>query len=70
MCARTRAIAVVHYAGVACEMDAILELARKHDLLVVEDAAQALGSLLAASLADASGAALERRRQALSMQPI
>ena len=34
------------------------------------DAAQALGSLLAASLADASGAALERRRQALSMQPI
>jgi len=39
---RTRAIAVVHYAGVACEMDAIMEIARRHDLLVVEDAAQAL----------------------------
>src|SRR5262245_63616515 len=39
---RTRAIAVVHYAGVACEMDAIMELARRHNLVVVEDAAQAL----------------------------
>ena len=39
---RTKAIAVVHYAGVACEMDAIMALARKHGLLVVEDAAQAL----------------------------
>jgi dTDP-4-amino-4,6-dideoxygalactose transaminase len=37
---RTRAIVPVHYAGVACEMDAILEIARQHDLLVVEDAAQ------------------------------
>ncbi len=37
---RTRAIAVVHYAGVACEMDAILAIARKHGLRVVEDAAQ------------------------------
>jgi len=39
---RTKAIAVVHYAGVACEMDAIMALARHYRLLVVEDAAQAL----------------------------
>src|SRR5258705_7260552 len=39
---RTKAIAVVHYAGVACEMDAITALARQRNLLVVEDAAQAL----------------------------
>lgn len=37
---RTRAIAVVHYAGVACEMDTIMEIARRHGLPVVEDAAQ------------------------------
>ena len=37
---RTRAICVVHYAGVACEMDAILLVARRHNLKVVEDAAQ------------------------------
>jgi len=37
---RTRAIVPVHYAGVACEMDAILAIARKHGLRVVEDAAQ------------------------------
>ena len=41
---RTRAIFVVHYAGGACEMTAIMEIARRHDLLVVEDAAQALMS--------------------------
>ena len=41
---RTRAIAPAHYAGVACEMDEILALARRHELLVIEDAAQALGS--------------------------
>src|SRR5690348_2051923 len=39
---RTKAIAVVHYAGVACEMDAIMEIAERHCLLVVEDAAQGL----------------------------
>jgi dTDP-4-amino-4,6-dideoxygalactose transaminase len=39
---RTRAIVVVHYAGVGCEMDAILALARQHNLFVVEDAAQGL----------------------------
>jgi dTDP-4-amino-4,6-dideoxygalactose transaminase len=42
--ARTRAIVPVHYAGVACEMDEILSVARRHNLLVIEDAAQALGS--------------------------
>lgn len=37
---RTKAIVPVHYAGVACEMDAILDIARRHSLKVVEDAAQ------------------------------
>ena len=41
---RTKAIVVVHYAGVACEMDTILEIARRRGLFVVEDAAQAFGS--------------------------
>jgi dTDP-4-amino-4,6-dideoxygalactose transaminase len=41
---RTRAIVPVHYAGVACEMDAIMEIARRHDLLVIEDAAQGIMS--------------------------
>lgn len=42
--ARTRAIVAVHYAGVPCEMDAITQLARRHGLLLIEDAAQALMS--------------------------
>ena len=41
---RTRAICVVHYAGVACEMDAIMEIAGRHRLYVIEDAAQGVGS--------------------------
>ena len=41
---RTKAIVPVHYAGVACEMDAILAIARKHGLAVVEDAAQGVMS--------------------------
>lgn len=41
---RTRAICVVHYAGVACEMDAILAVAQRHGLAVVEDAAQGIFS--------------------------
>jgi dTDP-4-amino-4,6-dideoxygalactose transaminase len=41
---RTRAIWPVHYAGVACEMDAILGIAERHGLAVVEDAAQGLMS--------------------------
>jgi len=39
---RTRAIVPVHYAGVACEMDAIMALASQHGLVVVEDAAQGI----------------------------
>lgn len=39
---RTRAIVPVHYAGVGCEMGAILEIARRHGLMVIEDAAQGL----------------------------
>jgi dTDP-4-amino-4,6-dideoxygalactose transaminase len=41
---RTRAIVPVHYAGVACAMDEIMAIARRHRLLVIEDAAQAVGS--------------------------
>jgi dTDP-4-amino-4,6-dideoxygalactose transaminase len=37
---RTKVIVPVHYAGVGCEMDALLQIAKKHDLRVVEDAAQ------------------------------
>lgn len=39
---RTRAIAPVHYAGVACEMDTIMAIAREHGLYVIEDAAQCI----------------------------
>ena len=39
---RTKAILPVHYAGVACEMDAIMRIARAHNLLVLEDAAQGI----------------------------
>jgi dTDP-4-amino-4,6-dideoxygalactose transaminase len=42
--ARTRAIVPVHYAGVACEMDALLASAARHDLLVIEDAAQGVNA--------------------------
>ncbi len=41
---RTKAICVVHYAGVACEMDTIMEIASRHGLAVVEDAAQGIMS--------------------------
>lgn len=41
---QTRAIVVVHYAGVACDMDPIMALAARHDIAVVEDAAQAVDS--------------------------
>lgn len=41
---RTRVIAVVHYAGVACDMDSIMALAEQHHLLVVEDAAHSIDS--------------------------
>ncbi len=41
---RTRVIVPVHYAGVGCEMDTILDIARRHNLKVVEDAAQGVMS--------------------------
>lgn len=41
---KTKAIVVVHYAGVACEMDPILKIADRHGLVVIEDAAQAIMS--------------------------
>lgn len=41
---RTKAIYVVHYAGVACDMDKIMNIAKKYKLKVIEDAAQAVGS--------------------------
>jgi dTDP-4-amino-4,6-dideoxygalactose transaminase len=41
---RTRVILPVHYAGVACEMDTIMDIARRHKLIVIEDAAQGIMS--------------------------
>lgn len=41
---KTKAIVPVHYAGVGCEMDTILKIARKHQLLVIEDAAHGVGA--------------------------
>lgn len=41
---KTKAIVPVHYAGIACDMDKIMELAAKYNLLVIEDAAQAIDS--------------------------
>jgi len=41
---KTRAIVVVHYAGIACDMDPIMALASKHNIMVVEDAAQSIDS--------------------------
>jgi dTDP-4-amino-4,6-dideoxygalactose transaminase len=41
---RTKAIVPVHYAGVSCEMDTIMDIARRHNLLVIEDAAQGIMS--------------------------
>lgn len=42
--ARTKAIVVVHYAGIACDMDVIMDIAKRHKLLVIEDAAQCIDS--------------------------
>ena len=41
---KTKAIVCVHYAGMACDMDALMQLAEKHGIFVVEDAAQAIDS--------------------------
>jgi dTDP-4-amino-4,6-dideoxygalactose transaminase len=41
---KTKAIVVVHYAGVACDMDKVVKIAKRHKLIVIEDAAQAIDS--------------------------
>lgn len=41
---KTKAICVVHYAGVSCEMDRIVDIAKRHSLILIEDAAQAIFS--------------------------
>lgn len=41
---RTKAIVPVHYAGISCEMDTIMDIARRHNLVVIEDAAQGIMS--------------------------
>lgn len=52
---KTKAIYVVHYAGVVCEMDKIMAIAKKHNLYVVEDAAQAVGSYYKGKVAGTIG---------------
>ena len=52
---KTRAIMVVHYAGVPCDMDPIMDLARAHGFVVIEDAAQALGATYRGRAAGALG---------------
>lgn len=47
---RTRVIVPVHYAGMACDMDTIMSVAQKYNLLVVEDAAQAIDSYYTSSI--------------------
>ena len=42
---KTKAIMVVHYAGISCEMDKIMEIAHKHSLYVIEDAAQGVDAM-------------------------
>ena len=51
---RTKVIVPVHYAGVACDMDAIMDIAERHGLLVVEGAAQAVDSFYETALRGAS----------------
>lgn len=41
---KTKAIVVVHYAGIACDMDKIMDIAKRHNLYVIEDAAQCIDS--------------------------
>ena len=50
--ARTRAIVPVHYAGIACDMNKILALAQKYDLLVIADSAQAVDAYYTADLSE------------------
>jgi dTDP-4-amino-4,6-dideoxygalactose transaminase len=54
---RTRAIVPVHLNGRVCDMDPMIQIAKKHDLLIVEDAAQALGSRYRKQMAGSFGIA-------------
>lgn len=67
---RTKAIFAVHYAGFPADMDPLVEIARTHDLLVVEDAAQALGSTYkgrpAGGLADMAAFSFHETKNILS----
>jgi len=58
---KTKVIVPVHYAGVACDMDRIMEIAEKHNLLVVEDAAQAIDSYFVKELENEGVRELERK---------
>jgi dTDP-4-amino-4,6-dideoxygalactose transaminase len=67
---RTKAIFVVHYAGFPADMDALLAIANEHDLFVVEDAAQALGSTYkgrpAGSLGDMAAISFHETKNVIS----
>ena len=58
---RTKVIVPVHYAGVACDMDRIMAIAEKHNLLIVEDAAQAVDSFFVKELENEGVRELERK---------
>lgn len=63
---RTKVIVVVHYAGIACDMDGIMALAERHGLLVVEDAAHSIDSFYRGKPLGASviwGPSLSTRRR-------
>ena len=61
---RTKVIVPVHYAGCACDMDAIMDIANRHNLLVVEDAAQAIDSFHESKV-KVKGEGEQRSRRAL-----
>lgn len=64
---QTRAIAVVHYAGFPCDMDSIMEIARTHDLFVIEDAAHAVGGEYVSSRLRAESSKQESEGSRLKM---
>ena len=65
---RTKVIVPVHYAGCACDMDAIMEIADRHGLLVVEDAAQAVDSWYESGVGSRSRT-MEGSNSAVRLQP-
>ena len=67
---RTKVIVPVHYAGVACDMDAIMTIANKHHLLVVEDAAQAIDSYYKSQITNDHGSADRQKSQILPLGSI